>query len=138
MNKTTLTITPQPHKSARPNPVVQFFDIEQLLHTIDDNNLDVKAKANYNKSDNEEDIILQAKGEDLNSPLPPIVPSPSLPLDDNDNINTAAVELAELLADRPINKKPKPITHTLKASHNNNNNNNNKEMEGDYQLKAWV
>ena len=132
MNKMTLTITPQPRKSARPNPVVRFFDIERLLRTIDDDNLDVKAKANYDESDDEEDVILREKGEDLNSPLPPIVPSPSLPLDDNEDINTAAVELTELLA---ITKKPKPITHTLKASHGDDN---HEEMEGDYHLKPWV
>ena len=53
-------------------------------------------------------------------------------LDDNINAVTAAVELTELLA---ITKKPKPIAHTLKASHGDDN---HEEMEGDYHLKSWV
>jgi hypothetical protein len=55
MNKPILTIIPQPRKSARPNPVLWFFDVERLLRTIDDDNFDVKAQANYDELDDEED-----------------------------------------------------------------------------------
>lgn len=61
----------KPRKSARPNPVVRFFDTERLLRTIDDDNLDTKAKANYDESDDDEDVVLLEKGEDLNLTLLP-------------------------------------------------------------------
>ena len=124
----------QPRKSARPNPVVRFFDIERLLRTIDDDNLDTKAKANYDESDDEENVVLLEKGEDPNLPPKNIIPSPSLPLDDDEDINTAAEEICEILADGPIAKKYKTTISATKAMVNDDDD----DDEGDYGLGNWV
>jgi hypothetical protein len=62
----------KPRKSARPNPVVRFFDTERLLRTIDDDNLDTKAKANYDESDDDEDVVLltrKRRGSELTTEI---------------------------------------------------------------------
>ena len=96
--------------------VARFFDIERLLHTIDDDNLlDIKAKAKYDESDDEEDVVLRKNGEDLNLPPRSIIPSSSLPLEGDEHINTGAEELCELLSDGLIAKKSKATISATKA-----------------------
>jgi hypothetical protein len=58
-------------------PVVQFFDIERLLRTIDDDNLDTKAKENTTR---------KGRGSELTSKIH------SQPLIGDEDINTAAEE----------------------------------------------
>ena len=59
----------QLRKTSRPNPVVKFFDIHRLLRTIDDDDNDQKAQAEYDESDDEEEVILREPGEDLTTPV---------------------------------------------------------------------
>jgi hypothetical protein len=115
---------------------VRFFDIERLLRTINDDNLDTKGKVNYDESDDEENVVLLEKGEDPNLPPGFIIPSPSLPLDGDEDINTAAEELKELLADGPIVKKSKTI---ISATHAITNDDGGDDIdEGDFGLGSWV
>ena len=135
MNETKLMTLLQPRKSARPNPVVRFFDIERLLRTIDDDDLDNKGNVNYDESDDEENVVLLEKGEDPKSPAGVIIPNPSLPLDDDEDINTAAEELTELLADGPA-KKTKLI---ISATNGITNDDGGDDVdEGDYGLGTWA
>ena len=69
----------QLRKSARPNPIVRFFDIEKLL-SFDDDILDTKTKAN--EFDDEEDPNLPWWTRFINES--------SFPLDNDEDINTAA------------------------------------------------
>jgi hypothetical protein len=96
-------------------------------------NLDTKGKVNYDESDDEEDVVLQEKGSDLNLPES-IIPSTSLPLDGDDSgdIKTAAEELTELLANGPIVKKSKSIINATKGIINDDGGDD--VDEGDYGL----
>jgi hypothetical protein len=70
-------------------PIIRLFDIERLLRTIDDDNLDTKAKANYDESDDEENTIIttrKGRGSELTSKIH------SQPLIGDENINTAVEE----------------------------------------------
>jgi hypothetical protein len=57
-------------------------------------------------------------------------------LEDDEDINMASEELAELLADGPITKKQKLVVCAAKTAANDND--SDEDMEGDYGLKAWV
>jgi hypothetical protein len=57
-------------------------------------------------------------------------------LDDDEDINTAAEELTELLADGPIAKKSKYIDSATKGMANDDGGDD--VDEGDYGLGSWV
>ena len=73
----------------------------------------------------------------MNSPSRSIIPSPSLPLDGDEDINTAAEELTELLADGPIFKKSKPSIVSVTKGITNNDGDDDDD-EGEYGLGSWV
>ena len=114
-------------------PFIKFMvrnplDIERLLRIIDDDNLDAKGKANYDELDEEDVVLVIEKGDDPNLPQGLIIPSPSLPLEgDEDIINTAAEDLRELLADGPIVKGSNPISAMERITN-----------EGDSGRGTWV
>jgi hypothetical protein len=51
-------------RSAHPNPVIKFFDIERLLRPIENRNATTKLDHNYDESDDEEEVDLRNIGDD--------------------------------------------------------------------------
>ncbi|SRR6266498_4686881 len=121
----------QLRKSSRPNPVLKFFDVHRLLRTIDDDDDDDrKAQADYDESDDEEDVVLRGPGEDTTLPLPPVMPSCDLPLDKEVDFDLSSSELRQILADAPSARKIKKSVTASSAEEERDG--------GNFELGAWI
>ncbi|KIM38034.1 hypothetical protein M413DRAFT_76363 [Hebeloma cylindrosporum] len=123
---------PRLRKSARPNPTIKFFNVERLLRPIDNDEgrEEAAAGANYDESEDEEDVDLNPQG----STPPPS--SAVLPVDEDDEIDLCSDELAEILADGPISRVKKFKVNEMAAAANVEV--DNEEAGGDFELDEWV
>jgi hypothetical protein len=122
---------PQLRKSAHPNPTVKFFNIQRLLCPIDNDEGREEAggQANYEESEDEEDIDLKPEG----STLPSL--SAVLPIDEDVEIDLCSDELAEILADGPIPRATKSkVTEKVAVAMDEVDN----EDDGVFELNDWV
>ena len=121
----------QIRKSAHPNPVLKFYDIERLLRSIDD---DGRADyTNYDESDDEENVESDSRGPGA-QPLP-VKTSLRLPQEDSEgDIDLRSDELKEILADAPIVKKAQVVTVINEGDEQSEREGEN----GTFDLGEWV
>jgi len=118
-------------KNAHPNPTIKFFNIERLLRPIDNDEGREEAggKANYDESEDEEDVDLKREGS-----TPPSL-SAVLPVDEDDEIDLCSDELTEILADSPIPRSTKSnVTKKVAVAKDDRDD----EDDGDFELNDWV
>ena len=128
-------------KSSHPNPTIEFFDINCLLHSIDDVDSNIKNDplANYDESesesesDNDNQVNPQVDQSVVARKRPTFTPSAYLPNDD-DEIDLASTELEEALIDKPLPKKGKVVM----MSPMDGAESEQEDEEGSFELASWV
>jgi hypothetical protein len=121
----------QIRKSAHPNPVLKFYDVERLLRSIDDD--DRADNANYDESDDEDDVDLDSRGPAARSL--PAKASLSLPEEGSEgDIDLGSDELKEVLADAPIVKKAQVATVAVDGDGPSEE----ERGKGTFELGEWV
>jgi len=130
-------------RSAHPNPIIKFFDIERLLRPIDNKNATAKLDPNYDESDDEEEVDLKSIGDDgvpsKWSPASHVAPTCRVLLpseSDDEEFNMASVELEEILADGPV--APKAVKGPAVSHQPVIKTNEGKEEDGSFELSSWV
>ncbi|KAG5634248.1 hypothetical protein H0H81_002717, partial [Sphagnurus paluster] len=116
-------------KSAWRRPILKFYDVERVLQPIDEDEMQgfgshMKAEESDEEFENDE-AGMEA--------VAALVPSPTLSLEDDDEINILALEIEEILADAPI-AQPEPLANpkvTVSALPV-------EEKGGKFELAKWI
>ncbi|KAF5328452.1 hypothetical protein D9611_015136 [Ephemerocybe angulata] len=127
----------QLRRSARPHPVIRFFDVKRLRRGLDDDERD--EDVNYDESDDEDFVPPNTSTTSMTPEVKASVELDSdtvLPEDsDTSEFNLASLDVQELLADGPIprGRIPLPAVATkadLKCDE--------EEDDGSFDLGGWV
>lgn len=131
---------PQVRRSAHPNPVIKFFDIERLLRPIDNGNAAAKLDPNHDEADDEEEVNLRNIADDGSlseqSPAPLVSPSHVLPMEGDEEFNLASVELEEILVDGPV--APRATKGAVSHLPVIINDEDKEEEDAGFELSSWV